>query len=185
MLPAMNSVVGRKKKKIAKGDLASEITCTPNKIKQIPLKHVPENCRYTVSLLHQIQDRFVREHYLRDDIYCGAPSCTICNTYGARLGASPSTMLVLDTNVVLNQIDLLENPAIDDVVVLSIVLDEVKNKNLSVYLERGASLLRLREYRVIIVQVNKDCKVQDLRGYLKHHSGNSHKIVRSGLAHVG
>lgn len=31
------------------------------------------------------------------------------------------------------QIDLLENPAIDDVVVLSIVLEEVKNKNLSVY----------------------------------------------------
>ena len=37
----------------------------------------------------------------------------------------------------------------------------------------------------VIVQVNKGCKVQDLRGYLKHHSGNSHKIVRSGLAHVG
>lgn len=31
------------------------------------------------------------------------------------------------------QIDLLENPAIDDVVLLSIVLEEVKNKNLSVY----------------------------------------------------
>lgn len=31
------------------------------------------------------------------------------------------------------QIDLLENPAIDDVVVLSIVLEEVKNRNLSVY----------------------------------------------------
>jgi exosome complex exonuclease DIS3/RRP44 len=31
------------------------------------------------------------------------------------------------------QIDLLENPAIEDVVVLSVVLDEVKNKNLSVY----------------------------------------------------
>lgn len=31
------------------------------------------------------------------------------------------------------QIDLLENPAIDNVVVLSVVLDEVKNKNLSVY----------------------------------------------------
>ncbi|KAL0396120.1 UNVERIFIED_CONTAM: Exosome complex exonuclease RRP44A, partial [Sesamum calycinum] len=30
-------------------------------------------------------------------------------------------------------IDLLENPAIDDVVVLSVVLEEVKNKNLSVY----------------------------------------------------
>lgn len=31
------------------------------------------------------------------------------------------------------QIDLLENPAIDDVVMLSIVLEEVKNKNMSIY----------------------------------------------------
>lgn len=31
------------------------------------------------------------------------------------------------------QIDLLENPAIDDVVLLSVVLDEVKNKNLAVF----------------------------------------------------
>lgn len=31
------------------------------------------------------------------------------------------------------KIDLLENSAIDDVVVLSIVLEEVKNKNMSVY----------------------------------------------------
>ena len=36
----------------------------------------------------------------------------------------------------------------------------------------------------VTVQVNKGCMVQDLRGYLKHHSGNSHKIVRSGLAHI-
>lgn len=35
--------------------------------------------------------------------------------------------------MLLLQIDLLENPAIDDVVVLSIVLEEVKNKNMSVY----------------------------------------------------
>ncbi|KAG4987010.1 hypothetical protein JHK84_034962 [Glycine max] len=75
----------------------------------------------------------VREHYLRDDIYCGAPFCTVCDSSSARLSASPSTILVVDTNVVLNQIDLLENPAIDDVVVLSIVLEEVKNKNMSVY----------------------------------------------------
>lgn len=31
------------------------------------------------------------------------------------------------------QIDLLENPAIDDVVILSVVLEEIKNKNLAVY----------------------------------------------------
>jgi len=33
--------------------------------------------------------------------------------------------------------------------------------------------------------MEQGCKVQDLKGYLKHHSENSHKIVRSGLAHVG
>ncbi|KAL0289392.1 UNVERIFIED_CONTAM: Exosome complex exonuclease RRP44A, partial [Sesamum angustifolium] len=51
----------------------------------------------------------------------------------ARLGSSTLTIIIVDTNVVLHQIDLLENPAIDDVVVLSVVLEEVKNKNLSVY----------------------------------------------------
>jgi exosome complex exonuclease DIS3/RRP44 len=33
----------------------------------------------------------------------------------------------------LRQIDLLENPTIEDVVLLSVMLDEVKNKNLSVF----------------------------------------------------
>ncbi|KMT08874.1 hypothetical protein BVRB_6g135970 [Beta vulgaris subsp. vulgaris] len=77
--------------------------------------------------------KVVREHYLRDDIYCGASICKICDSSVARLSSDASTLLILDTNVVLNQIDLLENPAIDEVVVLSVVLDEVKNKNLSVY----------------------------------------------------
>uniref|UniRef100_A0A804M4L4 FRIGIDA-like protein n=1 Tax=Zea mays TaxID=4577 RepID=A0A804M4L4_MAIZE len=35
---------------------------------------------------------------------------------------------VVDTNVVLHQIDLLENPAIEDVVLLSVMLDEEANK---------------------------------------------------------
>uniref|UniRef100_A0A7C9AS55 Uncharacterized protein n=1 Tax=Opuntia streptacantha TaxID=393608 RepID=A0A7C9AS55_OPUST len=77
--------------------------------------------------------KIVKEHYLRDDIYCGAPACTVCDTSAARLSPNASTILVLDTNVVLNQIDLIENPAIDDVVVLSVVLNEVRNKNMSVY----------------------------------------------------
>ncbi|KAL8034826.1 hypothetical protein ABFX02_12G056000 [Erythranthe guttata] len=77
--------------------------------------------------------KVVREHYLRDDIYCGAPLCKVCDVAASRLSSTASTILVLDTNVVLHQIDLLENPAIDDVVVLSVVLEEVKNKNLGVY----------------------------------------------------
>ncbi|KAK9713411.1 hypothetical protein RND81_06G025500 [Saponaria officinalis] len=77
--------------------------------------------------------KIVREHYLRDDIYCGAPFCKSCDASVSRLSADASTILVVDTNVVLNQIDLLEKTAIDDVVVLSVVLDEVQNKNKSVY----------------------------------------------------
>ncbi|WVZ10377.1 hypothetical protein V8G54_014907 [Vigna mungo] len=60
--------------------------------------------------------------------------CTVCDTSGARLNGSPSTtILVVDTNFVLHQIDLLENQAFDNIVVLSIVLEEVKNKNMAVY----------------------------------------------------
>ncbi|GBG71084.1 hypothetical protein CBR_g8384 [Chara braunii] len=75
--------------------------------------------------------RVVREHYLRDDIACGALSCRTCeNNTKACLREK---ILVVDTNVVLNQIDLLENPAITDVVILSVVMEEVQHKNLSVY----------------------------------------------------
>ncbi|KAK6924586.1 PIN domain [Dillenia turbinata] len=80
--------------------------------------------------------KVVQEHYLRDDIYCGVSICQKCNSSVARLvptTTSSSPILVVDTNVVLHQIDLLENPAIDNVVVLSVVLQEVKSKNLSVY----------------------------------------------------
>uniref|UniRef100_A0A803KXH7 Uncharacterized protein n=1 Tax=Chenopodium quinoa TaxID=63459 RepID=A0A803KXH7_CHEQI len=72
--------------------------------------------------------KVVREHYLRDDIYCGALICKACDSSVARLSLDASTILVLDANI-----DLLENSAIDEVVVLSVVLEEVKNKNLSVY----------------------------------------------------
>jgi exosome complex exonuclease DIS3/RRP44 len=109
--------------------------------------------------------KLVREVYLRDDIYCGALFCKSCEDKSkARLTATASTILILDTNVVLNQvifkcicrgfkclillinnlsfnhfvgffskIDLLENPAVEDVVLLSVVLQEVKNKNSAVY----------------------------------------------------
>ena len=46
----------------------------------------------------------VREHYLRDDIYCGAPICKVCDSSNARLSPSASTILIVDTNVVLNQV---------------------------------------------------------------------------------
>ncbi|KAJ4714031.1 ribonuclease II family protein [Melia azedarach] len=103
----------------------------------------------------------VREVYLRDDIWCGASSCKTCDSSVARLTAS--TILVVDTNVVLNQIDLLENPAIDDVVVLSVVLDEVKNKNLSVYNRiRALCSNSLRKFYVFSNKFHKDTHVDKM-----------------------
>lgn len=48
--------------------------------------------------------QIVREHYLRDDIYCGVLQCKLCENTSALLSAPPSTILVLDTNVVLHQV---------------------------------------------------------------------------------
>ncbi|KAK7856151.1 exosome complex exonuclease rrp44 like protein a [Quercus suber] len=105
----------------------------------------------------------VREHYLRDDIYCGAPICKLCDSSAARLSPSASTILVLDTNVVLNQIDLLENPAIDDVVMLSVVLDEVKNKNMGVYNRvRALCSNSLRRFFVFANEHHKDTFVKEM-----------------------
>lgn len=83
--------------------------------------------------------KVVREHYLRDDISCGATSCNheVCSTDDARenalLNSEAKHILVVDTNVALHQIDFLENPDITNVVVLSVVLEEVKHKNLSAF----------------------------------------------------
>ncbi|XP_015889583.2 exosome complex exonuclease RRP44 homolog A [Ziziphus jujuba] len=113
--------------------------------------------------------KVVREHYLRDDIYCGASICKVCDPSVARLSASASTILILDTNVVLNQIDLLENPAIDDVVLLSIVLEEVKNKNLSVYNRvRSICSNSLRKFFVFSNEHHKDTYVKEMDGESKN-----------------
>ncbi|XP_057492555.1 exosome complex exonuclease RRP44 homolog A [Actinidia eriantha] len=109
--------------------------------------------------------KVVREHYLRDDIYCGASSCKVCDSSGARLTSSASTILIVDTNVVLNQIDLLENQAIDDVVILSVVLEEVKNKNLAVYNRlRALCSNTMRKFFVFSNEYHRDTYVKAMVG---------------------
>ncbi|XP_042494927.1 exosome complex exonuclease RRP44 homolog A [Macadamia integrifolia] len=138
--------------------------------------------------------KVVREHYLRDDIYCGASICKVCDSSVARLSSSASTILIVDTNVVLHQIDLLENPAIDDVVVLSVVLEEVKNKNLSVYNRmRAICSNSLRKFFVFSNEHHKDTYVKAMVGespndrndrairvatqWYKNHLGGSTRVL--------
>ena len=98
--------------------------------------------------------RKVREHYLRDDLGCG----TLCHVGlqpikleelppapVTELGTGDSVYLILDTNVVLKQMDLLEhtvtNKTSDAVgagplsrcIILQTVLDEAKHQNLSIF----------------------------------------------------
>ena len=57
--------------------------------------------------------KIVREHYLRDDIWCGSEGCNQCENETPTLSSKPdmpSTLcdfphyLILDTNVVLHQV---------------------------------------------------------------------------------
>uniref|UniRef100_A0A0D9VP30 S1 motif domain-containing protein n=1 Tax=Leersia perrieri TaxID=77586 RepID=A0A0D9VP30_9ORYZ len=109
--------------------------------------------------------KVVREHYLRDDIPCGAASCSTCGAVEHPLSADAAAILVVDTNVVLHQIDLLENPAIDDVVLLSVVLDEVKNKNLAVF-NRIKALCsnKARRFFVFTNEHHRDTYVKEMVG---------------------
>uniref|UniRef100_A0A1A8EQI7 Exosome complex exonuclease RRP44 n=2 Tax=Nothobranchius korthausae TaxID=1143690 RepID=A0A1A8EQI7_9TELE len=86
--------------------------------------------------------KVVREHYLRDDIWCGSETCTECKQESPVLQkdacvesnlCSYPHYLVPDTNVVLHQIDVLENPVIRNVIILQTVLQEVRHRSAPVH----------------------------------------------------
>lgn len=77
--------------------------------------------------------KVVREHYLRDDIYSGSPLDPDCPAESVKLSGEAAHYLIVDTNVALHQMDLLEHPAVRDVVVPSVVLEEVKARNAAAY----------------------------------------------------
>lgn len=86
----------------------------------------------------------VREHYLRDDIWCGSDLCKLCDQKEREkvLDSSPLSLnpdypfphyLVLDTNVVLDQIDVFEEDDLCNIIILNTVLNEVKHRNAAIY----------------------------------------------------
>jgi exosome complex exonuclease DIS3/RRP44 len=78
--------------------------------------------------------KVVREHYLRDDVWCGVKGCDKCKHSAPPLEACPVVesdlcpfphYLVPDTNVVLHQLDVLEDASITNVILTQVVLQEV------------------------------------------------------------
>lgn len=86
--------------------------------------------------------KIVREHYLRDDIWCGSEVCSDCSqettvlqkdAYIESSLCSFPHYLIPDTNVVLHQIDVLEDPIIRNVIILQTVQQEVRHRSAPIY----------------------------------------------------
>ncbi|XP_013857040.1 exosome complex exonuclease RRP44 [Austrofundulus limnaeus] len=87
--------------------------------------------------------KVVREHYLRDDIWCGSEVCAECKQETTVLLQKDACIesnlctyphyLVPDTNVVLHQIDVLEDSVVRNVIILQTVLQEVRHRSAPVY----------------------------------------------------
>ncbi|KAK3871019.1 hypothetical protein Pcinc_023815 [Petrolisthes cinctipes] len=86
--------------------------------------------------------KIVREHYIRDDIWCGLDGCGSCEMEDAILevhNTSDSTLvpqphhLMIDTNVALHQIDVLCDDSITDIIIPQTVIQEVKHRSLPIY----------------------------------------------------
>lgn len=96
------------------------------------------------KLLCKTKFQIVREHYLREDIWCGSTVCQQCDhrSHDKVLSSNPVSLnpnfpfphyLVLDTNVVLDQIDVFEEDVLCNIIVLHTVLNEVKHRSSAVY----------------------------------------------------
>uniref|UniRef100_A0A3P9M311 Exosome complex exonuclease RRP44 n=1 Tax=Oryzias latipes TaxID=8090 RepID=A0A3P9M311_ORYLA len=97
--------------------------------------------------------KIVREHYLRDDIWCGSEACRECKQESTVLQADACIesnlcpyphYVVPDTNVVLHQIDVLEDPVIRNVIILQTVLQEVRHRSAPVY-KRLKDMIQAKE----------------------------------------
>ncbi|KAL7049702.1 hypothetical protein ACKWTF_003826 [Chironomus riparius] len=88
--------------------------------------------------------KIIREHYLRTDLWCGSRCCVICphEKHDLILSENPTSRsalikephyLLLDTNVILDQIDIFEEDVLSNVIVVQTVIDEVKHRSTGVY----------------------------------------------------
>ncbi|CAK9293952.1 unnamed protein product [Gordionus sp. m RMFG-2023] len=88
--------------------------------------------------------KIVKEHYLRDDIFCGSELCQTCVMTAktrklkkfiecVNLIQAPIHYIIPDTNIFLHQMHLFENDIYENMIVLQTVLEEIKSKNYSIF----------------------------------------------------
>lgn len=119
----------------------------------------------------------VREHYIRDDISCGVPTCNTCQkeassflseTYVNKCSLFKfNHFIILDTNIILDQIDVLEEPVISNVIILHTVFKEVKHRSLPTYKRLNAIIDNpSRHFYVFINDHHKDTFIPEEEGEL-------------------
>ncbi|KAF7726252.1 exosome catalytic subunit dis3 [Apophysomyces ossiformis] len=85
--------------------------------------------------------KVVKEHYLRDDITCSSTLCTVCQHQAQPIlsdsprqtSTIPAHYLMPDTNVFMNQLDIMEHAAVKDVIVLQTVREELRHLSMPIY----------------------------------------------------
>ena len=116
--------------------------------------------------------KVVHERYLRDDIPCGITNCEACKGLETiqeqYLSPTPAHghYAVIDTNVVLKQIDFLECPnGLKDVVVPTTVMREVKHLDPHTYSRlRSITSDHNRQFYVFSNEFHKKCFIERLPG---------------------
>ncbi|KAJ3443927.1 exosome complex exonuclease rrp44 [Anaeramoeba flamelloides] len=112
--------------------------------------------------------RIVREHYLRNDIGAGTELLEETNVYRPEytpLTAKAAHYLVLDTNIVLHQIDALEQSKLTNIIILSTVLDEVRGNSMKTYKRiRKLCSAQERHFYVFSNENHRDTYVERLKG---------------------
>ncbi|KZP33106.1 RNB-domain-containing protein [Athelia psychrophila] len=103
--------------------------------------------------------KVLRERYLRDDVTCGIGSCSVCASTTAEdlpaLGQVHELFpnghfLLPDTNVFLNQMDLMESALFNPpIILLQTVLEEVRHRSLPLY-NRLKAITKMEEKKVWI-----------------------------------
>ncbi|KAK2159602.1 hypothetical protein LSH36_150g04005 [Paralvinella palmiformis] len=122
--------------------------------------------------------KIVREHYLRDDIWCGFLACELCSHDDEKqlpvLELSPPTSsnlcpgshyLIPDTNVLLHQIDVIEDKSVTNVIILQTVLQEVRHRSAPCY-KRIKDCIDDpgKHFYVFVNEFHKDTYVERLPG---------------------